>query len=114
MANIDCLLVGHNELEFQQYFNILENMASSGGRDHVAFTDMQLNCVRYEGKPYQAMDILTKFYNEGLDPKDHRDFYNGDCVWTALTYLGSYLSRRGYTFDYINLFHWEKKQLREN
>ena len=113
MANIDCLLVGHNELEFQQYFNILDNMASSGGRDHVAFTDMQLNCVRYEGKPYQAMDILTKFYNEGLDPKDRKDFYNGDCVWTAITYLGSYLARRGYTFDYINLFQWEKKQLKE-
>jgi anaerobic magnesium-protoporphyrin IX monomethyl ester cyclase len=113
MANFDCLLVGHNELEFQQYFNILENMASSGGRDHVAFTDMQLNCVRYQGKPYQAMDILTKFYNEGLDPKDHRDFYNGDCLWTGITYLGSYLAKRGYTFDYINLFHWEKQQLRE-
>jgi anaerobic magnesium-protoporphyrin IX monomethyl ester cyclase len=113
MADFDCLLVGHNELDFQQYFNILENMASSGGRDHVAFTDMQLNCVRYQGKPYQAMDILTKFYNEGLDPKDHKDFYNGDCVWTAITYLGSYLARRGFTFDYINLFHWEKRQLKE-
>jgi radical SAM PhpK family P-methyltransferase len=113
MADFDCLLVGHNELEFQQYFNILENMASSGGRDHVAFTDMQLNCVRYEGKPYQAMDILTKFYNEGLDPKDHKDFYNGDCLWTGITYLGSYLAKRGYTFDYINLFHWEKQQLKE-
>jgi anaerobic magnesium-protoporphyrin IX monomethyl ester cyclase len=113
MADLDCLLVGHNELDFQQYFNILDNMASSGGRDHVAFTDMQLNCVRYKGKPQQAMDILTEFYNEGLDPKDHKDFYNGDCVWTAITYLGSYLSRRGYTFDYINLFHWEKQQLKE-
>jgi len=113
MADIDCLLVGHNELEFQQYFNILENMASSGGRDHVAFTDMQLNCVRYEGRPQQAMDILTKFYNEGLDPKEHKDFYNGDCLWTGITYLGSYLSRRGYSFDYINLFHWEKQQLKE-
>ncbi len=113
MADFDCLLVGHNELEFQQYFNILENMASSGGRDHVAFTDMQLNCVRYQGKPFQAMDILTKFYNEGLDPKDHKDFYNGDCLWTGITYLGSYLAKRGYTFDYINLFHWEKQQLKE-
>lgn len=113
MADFDCLLVGHNELEFQQYFNILENMASSGGRDHVAFTDMQLNCVRYEGKPYQAMDILTKFYNEGLDQKNHKEFYNGDCVWTAITYLGSYLAKRGYAFDYINLFHWEKQQLKE-
>lgn len=113
MADFDCLLVGHNELEFQQYFNILENMASSGGRDHVAFTDMQLNCVRYKGKPHQAMDILTEFYNEGLDAKDHKDFYNGDCLWTGITYLGSYLAKRGYTFDYINLFHWEKQQLRE-
>jgi anaerobic magnesium-protoporphyrin IX monomethyl ester cyclase len=113
MADFDCLLVGHNELEFQQYFNILENMASSGGRDHVAFTDMQLNCVRYKGKPYQAMDILTEFYNEGLDSKDHKDFYNGDCLWTGITYLGSYLAKRGYTFDYINLFHWEKQQLKE-
>lgn len=113
MADFDCLLIGHNELEFQQYFNILENMASSGGRDHVAFTDMQLNCVRYNGKPHQAMDILTEFYNEGLEPKDHRDFYNGDCLWTGITYLGSYLAKRGYTFDYINLFHWEKQQLRE-
>jgi radical SAM PhpK family P-methyltransferase len=113
MADFDCLLVGHNELEFQQYFNILDNMASSGGRDHVAFTDMQLNCVRYQGKPHQAMDILTTLYNEGLDPKDHRDFYNGDCLWTGITYLGSYLAKRGYTFDYINLFHWEKQQLKE-
>jgi anaerobic magnesium-protoporphyrin IX monomethyl ester cyclase len=113
MADFDCLLVGHNELEFQQYFNILENMASSGGRDHVAFTDMQLNCVRYQGKPYQAMDILTTLYNEGLDSKDHKDFYNGDCLWTGITYLGSYLAKRGYTFDYINLFHWEKQQLKE-
>lgn len=113
MADLDCLLVGHNELEFQQYFNILENMATAGGRDHVAFTDMQLNCVRYQGKPHQAMDILTKLYNDGLAPKDHKDFYNGDCVWTAITYLGSYLAKRGYTFDYINLFQWEKQQLRE-
>lgn len=111
MADFDCLLVGHNELEFQQYFNILENVASSGARDHVAFTDMQLNCVRYEGKPYQAMDILTKFYNEGLDPKDHKDFYNGDCVWTAITYRGSYLAHRGYTFDYINLFTGKNSSL---
>jgi radical SAM PhpK family P-methyltransferase len=118
MADYDCLLIGHNELDFEQYYNILQNMASSIGRDHVAFTDMQLNHVMHGGKPYQATDILTRFYNEGLDPAAHRIFYNGDCLWTAISYLGTYLSRLGYSFDYVNLFHLEKdllkRKLKEN
>src|SRR5690348_8585986 len=107
MADYDCLLIGHNELDFEQYYNILQNMASSIGRDHVAFTDMQLNHVMHGGKPYQATDILTHLYNEGRAPAEQRIFYNGDCLWTAISYLGTYLSRLGYSFDYVNLFHLE-------
>ena len=29
MADYDCLLIGYNELDFEQYYNILQNMASS-------------------------------------------------------------------------------------
>ena len=112
MADYDCLLIGHNELDFEQYYNILQNMASSIGRDHVAFTDMQLNHVMHGGKPYQATDILTHLYNEGRAPAEQRIFYNGDCLWTAISYLGTYLSRLGYSFDYVNLFHLEKDLLK--
>jgi anaerobic magnesium-protoporphyrin IX monomethyl ester cyclase len=118
MAHYDCLLIGHNELDFQQYYNILDNMASSGGRDHVAFIDMHLNCVEHKGRPYQAEEILTHFYNEGKPEEEKKVFYNGDCFWTAIAYLGSYLTQRGYTIDYVNLFHLEKdllkKKLQEN
>jgi anaerobic magnesium-protoporphyrin IX monomethyl ester cyclase len=112
MAEFDCLLIGHNELDFEEYYGILENMASSGGREHVAFTDLQLNHVKYEGRPYQALDLLTEMYNEGRDPGEQREFYNGDCLWTAIAYLGSYLFNRGYTFDFINLFQQEKEELK--
>jgi radical SAM PhpK family P-methyltransferase len=118
MAQYDCLLIGHNELDFQQYYNILDNMASSGGRDHVAFIDMHLNCVEHKGRPYEAEEILTHFYNEGKPQEEQRVFYNGDCFWTAIAYLGSYLTKRGYSIDYVNLFHLEKdvlkKKLQEN
>ena len=118
MAHYDCLLIGHNELDFQQYYNILDNMASSGGRDHVAFIDMHLNCVEHKGRPYQAEEILTHFYNEGKPEEEQRVFYNGDCFWTAIAYLGSYLTQRGYSIDFVNLFHLEKdllkKKLQEN
>lgn len=112
MAHYDCLLIGHNELDFQDYYNILENMASSSGRDHVAFTDLQLNHVEYNGRRMQAQDILSALYNEGRPPEEQRQFYNGDCFWTAISYLGTYLHRRGYTFDYINLFQFEKEELK--
>ena len=113
MDHYDCLLIGHNELDFQQYYNILDNMASSGGRDHVAFTDLQLNCVELDGRRYQGQDLLTHLYNEGRPPAERRDFYNGDCLWSGIAYLGTYLSKRGLTFDYINLFHREREELRQ-
>jgi radical SAM PhpK family P-methyltransferase len=113
MADFDCLLIGHNELDFEEYFGILENMASSGGREHIAFTDLQLNHVKYGGKPYQALDLLGCMYNEDRPPEQQRDFYNGECLWTAIAYLGSYLHHRGYSFDFVNLFQHEKDALAE-
>ncbi len=113
MAKYDCLLIGHNELDFQDYFGILENMASSSGRDHVAFTDLQLNHIELKGRRYQATDILTELYNEGLPADAQRAFYNGDCFWSAISYLGTYLHRRDYTYDYINLFQHDKESLKQ-
>lgn len=112
MSIVDCLLVGHNEMDFRDYYGILENMAASSGRDHVAFRDLQFNCVTYDGQKLQGQDMLTKLYNEGRPEDQHRVFYNGDCFWTALAYLGSYLDRRNYSFDYVNLFQFEKEKLR--
>lgn len=112
MSAKDCLLIGHNEMNFRDYHGILENMSASSGRDHVAFRDLQFNCVEYGGVYHQGQDLLTTLYNEGRQLEDHRVFYNGDCFWTALAYLGTFLHKRGYSFDYINLFQFEKEKLR--
>jgi anaerobic magnesium-protoporphyrin IX monomethyl ester cyclase len=113
MSTTDCLLIGHNEMNFQDYYGILENMAASSGRDHVAFRDLQYNCIEYKGQHLQGQDALTVLHNESRPEAEHKIFYNGDCFWTALAYLGSYLHIRGYSFDYINLFQFEKERLRE-
>jgi anaerobic magnesium-protoporphyrin IX monomethyl ester cyclase len=113
MTVVDCLLVGHNEMNFADYYGILENMAASSGRDHVAFRDLQYNCVEYKGAHHQGQDLLTTLYNEGRSDAEKKIFYNGDCFWTALAYLGTYLNKRGYSFHYVNLFQFEKEKLRE-
>jgi radical SAM PhpK family P-methyltransferase len=67
--------------------------------------------MEYEGRPYRALDILNHFYN-----KRHNlsgvTFHNADFVWPVITYLQTYLQRRGLNVDYINLPHLEIEALK--
>lgn len=111
---IDCLIVGYNDGQLEQEVRTLRAM----GVLHPNYRDMSLNMVEYQGKPYRAMDILDHFYNEGrprvkktIGPD--RTWNHTDVLWMVIMYLGTYLARRGFTFDYVNLFQLQKDELRE-
>src|SRR5690554_4977820 len=105
---IDCLLIGHNDGEFAALVASIKPM----GIDHPDFRDLKLNYIEYDQKPYRALDILDKFYYEKRRD-NYRRFHNADLLWNTLMYLGSYLSKRNMTFDYINLFHLEREKLKK-
>ncbi len=105
---IDCLIIGFNDSDFGTYVDLLTSMGTDSG----AFRDLNLAFIEHEGKPYRSMDILNRFYWEDK-PGEHKPFHNADFLWPVVTYLGSYLSKRNLTFDYVNLFHLEKEKLRE-
>ena len=105
---MDCLIIGFNDSDFQEYVEMVKSMGTDSG----AFRDVNLAYVEYENRPYQSMDLLNKFYF-GDDYKEAAYFHNSDFLWPVITYLGSYLARRGFSFDYINLFHAGKERLRE-
>jgi anaerobic magnesium-protoporphyrin IX monomethyl ester cyclase len=105
---IDCLIIGFNDSDFGDYVQMVKSM----GQDSGAYRDLNMAFIEYEGKPYRSMDILNRFYAEDkLNPP--KPFHNADFLWPVVTYLGSYLAQRDFTFDYVNLFHKEKDQLRE-
>ena len=105
---IDCLIIGFNDSDFGDYVQMVKSM----GQDSGAYRDLNLAFIEYEGKPYRSMDILNRFYAEDkLNPP--KPFHNADFLWPVVTYLGSYLAQRDFTFDYVNLFHLEKDKLRE-
>jgi radical SAM PhpK family P-methyltransferase len=104
----DCLIIGYNDMNFSDYVKMLRSM----GTGHSDYRDLNLNFIEYNGKPYRALDILTHFYFQ--DKKDvHKPFHNADLMWPVVPYLGTYLCRREFTFDYINLFQFEKERLKE-
>ena len=106
----DCLIIGYNDGRFDHEVEMMRSM----GQDHPDYRDLRLNFIEYQGKPYRAMDILDHFYHEGRPPQDgRRKFHNTEVLWMVMMYLGTYLARRGFSFDYVNLFQLQKDELRE-
>jgi radical SAM PhpK family P-methyltransferase len=87
-------------------------MVKSMGTDSGAYKDLNLTYVDFNGKPHHSMDMLNHFYFEDKDARRPR-FHNADFLWPVVTYLSSYLHKRGYSFDYVNLPHIEKDKLKE-
>jgi hypothetical protein len=107
---IDCLFIGHNESNFVEYEKNLSNM----GQDSGAYRDLNLNFIRYINKPYSASEIFNLFYCSTKDSnRINQPLVMGETFNAAIAYLGTYLNRRGFTFDYVNSFQQEKEKLAE-
>ncbi len=104
----DCLVIGFHDLDFPTYVNLVKSM----GNDSGAFRDLNLSYIEFDGKPHHSMDLLNHYHFK-KEHDDCRTFHNADFLWPVVVYLCSYLAKRGYSFDYVNLPHLEKDRLRD-
>ncbi len=105
---MDCLIIGYNESIFEEDVERMKSM----GTNSISFKDLGLGYINYNNKPYRALDILTHFYYENREG-NKRVFHNADVLWQVIMYLGTCLNKNGFSFDYINLFQFEKEKLKE-
>ena len=101
--NIDCLFIGHNDVKFEDY----EMLVSMLGEDSGTYRDLNLNFIRYNEKPYSLPDIYNHLAQPGK-PLGISEVFS-----LAIAYLGTYIKRAGYTFDFVNSFQDEKDHLKE-
>src|SRR5262249_54295833 len=102
----DCLVIGFYDSDFAAFVDMVKSMGTDSG----AFKDLSLAYVDFDGKPHHSMQMLNRFHAEPADRTPH--LHNADFIWPVVTYLCSYLEKRGYTFDYVNLPHLEKDKLK--
>jgi radical SAM PhpK family P-methyltransferase len=104
----DCLLVGFNDANFGDFVSMLGGM----GRHTGAYRDVNLAFADVGNGPRRCLDLLNDLSTDaGVPPNS--PYENCDFVWPVVLDLGSYIHRRGYTFDYVNLFHREREKCRE-
>lgn len=102
---IDCLLIGHNEMDFAVYEKTCRKM----GVDSGSYRDLNLNFLLYNHKPYTAagiFNLLNTSLEAGFEP-----LTMGESFSAAVSYLGSYLNKNGLQFDYVNSFQENKARL---
>lgn len=103
---IDSLLIGYNEMDFEKYLDAVRVM----GTDHVSYRVVSSGFIDYQGRAYRCMDILNRLHWEGRE-ESARPFHSFDFLQPVITYLGSFLRRHGFTFDFVNIFQHEKDKL---
>jgi anaerobic magnesium-protoporphyrin IX monomethyl ester cyclase len=104
--DIDCLLIGHNEIRFEEYEKITRKMGVNSG----TYRDLNLNYIKYNDKPHTATGIFNLLNNM---ERKFKPVKFGETFSAAVAYMGSYLNRSGFTFDYVNSFQDEKTRLAE-
>jgi radical SAM PhpK family P-methyltransferase len=107
---IDCLFIGHNEMDFVEYEKNVRKMGTASG----AYRDLGKNFILYNNRPYPVSGIFNLFYCSGPGGSlEMKPLAMGETFSNAIAYLGTYLNRRGMTFDYVNCFTDEKDRLAE-
>jgi len=98
---IDCLLVGHNNMDFREYEESIRKMGINSG----AYRDLNLNFIHFKNKPYHLSEIFNRFsYGDTLSESPVKPLSMFDSFSATIAYLGSYLNRWGLTFDYVSVF----------
>lgn len=103
-SHIDCVLVGHNQMRFDEYARTLWSMGERTG----AYRDVRLSYYPHNGQ------IITcrEFCNRRLEATQCADDMSYDDMLSAtISYLGSFLNKQGLTFDYVNSFQEGKAEL---
>lgn len=107
---IDCLLIGHNEMDFAEYERHVRKMGSSSG----AYRDLTKSFIQYDHRLYPVAEMFNLFYgNDNGTKGSPKPLKMGESFSVAIAYLGTYLHRRGLTFDYVNSFADGKEELSE-
>lgn len=106
--DIDCLLIGHNQTDFNDYVSLIEKM----GQKSSVLRDFNRNYILYDNKPYNPIDIFNSFCVNANTENNLIKVKPIEIFSPAIAYLGTFLNKRGNTFEFINSFQEEKIKLK--
>lgn len=104
---IDCIVIGYNDLPTD---GVLESAEASQNRSPV-WSEMLRSTARFRGERRPYMDVLNAALTEATG--EAHDFHVCKLPALGVTYLASFLRKRGHAVEAIQFYNGEKDQLAE-
>jgi anaerobic magnesium-protoporphyrin IX monomethyl ester cyclase len=102
---IDCLVIGHHQLEFATFVDHIRQL----GEDSGAFRDIRTSFYEEAGRVVSCTDAFNREHRAADEPA-----FSYDNIFSAtIAYLGTFLRRRGLTWDYVNSYRESRAALIE-
>ncbi|MEZ2336289.1 PhpK family radical SAM P-methyltransferase [Mucilaginibacter sp. RCC_168] len=107
--HIDCLFIGHNEVPFEAY----EKQVRLMGEDSGAYRDLSKSVLYINSQAHSITDVINLVSKEEIERLNVKPFNMLETQSNTIGYLGTFLQRRGKTFEYVNSFQDEKGKLKD-
>lgn len=109
-SKLDCVVIGYNEIPFDGYESFLRKY----GENTEAYRDLKFSFVDLGDKKLDYVGLMNHVSSlargaNGSAPE--AAYKSGDIPNLAAAYLTTFLRRRGFQTQYINLFQYEKQRL---
>lgn len=102
---LDCILIGHNEGDFQDYVARQRLTAGTTG----AYNEVQTNSILFKGRRITYMDLLNYGLSQATGEPWHLSSFGPTNL--ASCYLGNFLRRCGLSAEIVNTFQTQKELL---
>ena len=103
--NLDCIIIGHNDLDFHSIENDLVRTQHYSG----AYADLKMNTVDYHGERMPYMSLLNRVLDKATGVTNN--LHLCELPHLGAVYLKSFLCKRGFKVEIINFFNAEKERL---
>jgi len=104
-SKLDCLIIGHNDMDFGLVEEYLKKTQNYSG----AYTDLKANSVNFHGRRITYMTLLNQILKSSTGKDPH--FCLTDIPHLGAVILKSFLQKRGFNVEIINSFNNNRDQL---
>ncbi|AJQ26621.1 radical SAM protein [Pelosinus fermentans] len=112
---VDCLLIGYNQFNMQTQRKLLRLSVGQNSKTYREANTSNLSFIEYKKKLYSPSQLYQTFNSDINDGEENEPYYPPNMVAKsfslAVAYLGTYINKRGISFDYINSFVSEKEYI---
>ena len=105
--NLDCVIIGHNDVSFKSIAEPLKNMSKRSG----AYNDLQANSVMFDNERITYMDLLNRVLKKATG-RDH-GLHACELPHLGAAYLKSFLRKRNFNAEVVNSFNNNQERLKE-